>query len=48
MQANLEIGEQELQGIGFRRGAEDVGVSSRNELKPIKGRRTPVSVPVEN
>ena len=46
--ANLGTGEWEPQGIGSRRGAEDVGVGSRKELKAVKGWRTPVSVPVEN
>ena len=46
--ANLGTGEREPQGIGSRRGVEDMGVGSRKELKAVKGRRTPVSIPVEN
>ena len=45
---DLGIGERKPQGIGSRRGVEDVGVGSRRELKAVRGRRMQVLVPIEN
>jgi len=45
---DLGTGERKLQGIGSRRGVEDISVSSRKELKAVRRRRKRVIIPAEN